>query len=249
MSPQEQDVLTTLPTTEPDTRPVLEPEPMRNAFTQINTWVETVSDPHWWVSQAERVLLVLVVLTVAILVLRLASRIIGRVQKQRRLPDAVVVPLRRFIRWAVLIIAGLLLLQWFGVDISTIWASLSAVLALIAVGFIAVWSVLSNVACSVMLLIFKPFRIGDFIELYENPGGENVCGRVKDVTMMYVVLREEGSNGALIQIPNNLFFQKTIRRQETTRSIPLEDHVDRHGLTGKEARRPSSIDVKPRELA
>jgi small-conductance mechanosensitive channel len=92
-----------------------------------------------------------------------------------------------------------------------------------------------------MLLVFKPFRIGDQIELVDSAAGPNVQGRVTDLTLMYVVLREELDDGTvqMVQIPNNLFFQKTIRRKGGRRSIELDDYVDKHGLAGREQSPPT----------
>ena len=36
---------------------------------------------------------------------------------------------------------------------------------MVAIGFIAVWSILSNVLCSLMLIMHRSFRIGDDIEV------------------------------------------------------------------------------------
>ena len=105
-------------------------------------------------------------------------------------------PIRRVLRGAVVLFALILSLQFAGFSMTTIWASVASVLALIAVGFIAVWSVLSNMACNFLLMLFKPFRIGDQVEIVDNAAGPNVGGRVTDVTLMYVVLREPDRRGA-----------------------------------------------------
>lgn len=200
----------------------------------IEQLARDLADPEFWLGSLQVVVLMLMVFAVTTLVIRLAMRIVNRLQRTRRLPETMMTPIRRFVRWGILLIALLLVLEWFGIQMRTVWASLSAIAALVAIGFVAVWSVLSNIACSVMLLIFKPFRIGDVIEFMDNPGGTNVGGRVKDLTLMYVVLREEGPDGATVQVPNNLFFQKMIRRHETARSVSLEDHIERHGIHGRE---------------
>ena len=130
-------------------------------------------------------------------------------------------------------------LQFMGLSMDYIWASMVGILALVGAGFIAVWSVLSHMACSFLLMIFKPFRIGDHVELVESAAGPNTGGRVTDVTLMYVVIREETDEGpAFVQIPNNLFFQKVIRRRAGRRAVSIEDHVEKHGLTGREQAPP-----------
>jgi small-conductance mechanosensitive channel len=70
-----------------------------------------------------------------------------------------------------------------------------------------VWSVLSNVSCTVIMLVSRPFHIGDEIEV----AGEPITGRVVDLNFIYTTLKD--GDGRLVQIPNNLFFQKVIKRR------------------------------------
>lgn len=59
---------------------------------------------------------------------------------------------------------------------------------------------------------------------------------------MYVILREDGDEGspAFIQVPNNLFFQKVIRRRTGRRTVTIEQHVEKHGLIGREQPPPEA---------
>ena len=98
-----------------------------------------------------------------------------------------------------------LLLSVFGV-LESVWAAFLAVIAMVAIGFVAVWSVLSNAFCTLMLLIYQPFQIGDRIII----PADSLEGEVSDLNLMYTTLR--GAEGDIIQIPNNQFFQKAIRR-------------------------------------
>ena len=70
---------------------------------------------------------------------------------------------------------------------------------------------LSNALCTVLLLVFKPFRIGDRVEL----PAEGIAGPAVALNLAYTILRDDA--GHLIQIPNNLFFQKVVRRQPRPR--------------------------------
>jgi small-conductance mechanosensitive channel len=208
---------------------------------QVLTWFDRLTSAETLELWGQRLAVIVIVLIVTLVVLKVGRRLIVTLQQARDLPDAVVLPIRRVLTWAVLVTAALVALQLMGVAVSTVWTALSAVLALIAVGFVAVWSVLSNVACSFLLLVFKPFRIGDTVEIVDSAAGPNVTGRVTDVTLMYTVLREEAADGgeaSFAQVPNNVFFQKTIRRRAGRRSIPLEAHVDKHGLVGREQTPP-----------
>ena len=188
-------------------------QPASRPFEQAQALIENVTDPLWWDVAVERAIVVGIVALAAIVVLRMGRRLIVGIQRSRNLPDAAVLPIRRFLRGVILVLALLVALQLIGVPMTTVWTAVSGLLALIAVGFIAVWSVLSNAMCSFLLMIFKPFRIGDMVEIIDSAAGPNVGGRVTDVTLMFVVLREESGQGdggpaSLIQVPNNVFFQK-----------------------------------------
>ncbi len=125
-------------------------------------------------------------------------------------------PFRRMLRWLIVAAAAALLLKVvFGVAIDSLWTAFTAVFALIAVGFIAVWSVLSNWLCTFVILLTHPFSIGDDIEFT----GEPVRGRVVDLNFVFTTLRCE--DGGVLQIPNNLFFQKVVKRHRGTSTTSL----------------------------
>lgn len=107
------------------------------------------------------------------------------------------------------IFAGVLLVfSAYEADLSSLWTMLGAVAALIAVGFVAVWSVLSNISCTVLILFFRPFEIGDELE-FTDPSG--LKGKVVNLNFAYTTLRD--AEGRLVQVPNNLFFQRIVKRR------------------------------------
>ena len=218
-----------------------EAAPTTAPIEQARRTLDSLLDYDRWLAWTQTAVLVGIVFVVAGIAIRVGRRVLLNVQEARGLPDAVMLPIRRTLRGVVLLLAGIVALQFAGFSVATVWTTLASVAALVAVGFVAVWSVLSNIACSFLLMLFKPFRIGDIVEIMDNASGPHVGGRVTDVTLMYVVVREEGDDGpAFIQIPNNLFFQKIVRRRAGRRAVNIEDHVDKHGLTGREQRPPGS---------
>ncbi len=121
------------------------------------------------------------------------------------------------IKWLLIIAVVLTGLNTLGISVVSIWASLSAVLMLVAIGFVAVWSILSNVSAAMLLVISAPFRIGDEIEILEpstqDPEKPGLRGRIKDISFFYTTMEQTGEDqeDRLVRIPNNLFFQKAIR--------------------------------------
>lgn len=70
-------------------------------------------------------------------------------------------------RWAVLALAGVFILNKFGVETSSFAVLIGSVG--LAVG-LAFQGTLSNVAAGIMLLIFRPFKVGDYIVVGSEEG-------------------------------------------------------------------------------
>jgi small conductance mechanosensitive channel len=101
--------------------------------------------------------------------------------------------------YAILIFAALGALSAFGVGV----ASFAAVLA--AAGFavgLALQGSLSNFAAGVMLLIFRPFKVGDYIEVADE------TGFVHEIQLFYTII-DTRSNRRII-VPNGDVFGNTI---------------------------------------
>ena len=170
----------------------------------FETLLRDLTDPavyRPWLAEGVATAAVLVFATVIYLVL---SRALKLAEATTHLTHALVQSLRIILRWLFVVITLAAVLQVWGV-LDQFWAALTAVFALIAVGFVAVWSVLSNVLCSIILLASRPFRIGEWIELPPDDLG----GEVTDITLLHTVLRT--GDGHELKVPNNLFFQRVLR--------------------------------------
>ncbi|MGC3992423.1 MAG: mechanosensitive ion channel family protein [Chthoniobacteraceae bacterium] len=121
-------------------------------------------------------------------------------------------PMRTAVKWIGILLIAATVLQRFNIPVYTI---LATTLAMVAVGFIAAWSVLCNFLCSFLLVILKPFAVNDWVEF----PGERIGGKVTDLTLLYTVLRDD--DGQVFQVPNSLFFQKTIKRVVATSGTDL----------------------------
>ena len=110
-------------------------------------------------------------------------------------------------RW--LVIGGLAVatLLALGIDLQGLWSTVVAALSLVAIGFVAMWSILSHMLASILIVIFRPFEVGDRVEIV---GDDPVLGEVTDLNPVYTTLRAE--DGGTLQVPNNLFFQKALKR-------------------------------------
>ncbi len=174
---------------------------------------------------------ILLIIVVAYVGARLVRKACEIADRRNYLPSPVATVISARGRWIIVLLAVLTSLQHLGVSMNSVWTALTSIAVLIAIGFIAVWSVLSHASCAAILLLFAPFRIGDEIELSETIGGTNIRGKVKGLNLFHVTLQPENSDD-LIQVPNNLFFQKVVRvtrgGKSTTslKSALLEAHAD-----------------------
>lgn len=161
---------------------------------------------------------------IALIALLLFFGLKGRIIKfaqWARLPRLALTPVRVMVRYAILLVAALLILGRWGFQINGILAVIGTVLGLVAIGFVAMWSVLSNFLCTLVLVIFKPFNIGDELELPT----VNVRGRVTDMSLVFTTL--ESAPGETALVPNNTFFQMITKRRAGAVAVDLGSQLAR----------------------
>jgi small conductance mechanosensitive channel len=142
----------------------------------------------------------------------------------RRVPrlDATLRPLiASAVRYAIVILTIIAVLQRFGVETTSLIALLGA--AGLALG-LAIQGTLSNVAAGVMLIFLRPFRRGEKIEA-------NKCaGVVRELGLFRTIIATD--DGVFISIPNAAVFAGTIinYHRETLRRtnfiVPLDPTQD-----------------------
>lgn len=157
-------------------------------------------------------------IVVIVVVYRLLARGLSELQRRKALNEPIVRVIRQGLRWIIGIVVILGVLYAFDL-IEDIWIVLSTLAGLVAIGFVAVWSVLSNLLCSLMLMITRPFRVGDTLESPTH----GLSGKVVNFSLIFTTLRDE--DGALIHVPNNAFFQGPIRCQPGKNTVDLQEQL------------------------
>ena len=177
---------------------------------RLPTWVQD------WLGTVLPIGEVLLVLAVAWLLQRLVRAIVRRLVANRGLPLEMATVMRRVSATLISCAAVLLVLERMGVSGTVLWTAFTGFAAVGAVAFFAAWSVLSNIFCTVLIFSTRPFRLQDHIELLENGEKPGLKGRVVDINLIYTTLLEVGADasdeGSVLQVPNSLFFQRTVRR-------------------------------------
>ncbi|MFB0951655.1 MAG: mechanosensitive ion channel [Rhodospirillales bacterium] len=120
--------------------------------------------------------------------------------------------LSKLVRWIVLAFVIVAVLNQFGVETTSMIAVLGA--AGLAIG-LALQGTLSNVASGVMLLILRPFKVGDFIS------AGSLSGTVVEIGLFTSELKT--GDGVYIMAPNSQIWNTTITNfsRNSTRRIDI----------------------------
>ncbi|MBN2328071.1 MAG: mechanosensitive ion channel [Candidatus Omnitrophica bacterium] len=145
----------------------------------------------------------LIIIYIFYLLSNLSRNIMLRVCQNRELDRDVVAFFAGLAKAVVFIIGIVTGLGTMGVDVSALVASLG--LTGFVVGF-ALKDLFSNVIAGVMILVYRPFKRGDFIVV----GG--FSGAVRDIDLRYTTLEHEGQT---ILLPNSIIFSQGLRITHT----------------------------------
>lgn len=163
------------------------------------------------------------VLVIGVILARVLSKWADKaLMSSGRIEPTVAKFLSNIIKYALWVVVGITVLTQFGVQTTSIIAALGG-LAL-AVG-LALQGTLSNVAAGVMILIQRPFRVGEYIT------AGTVAGTVQSIGLFTTELLQ--LDGLYVMVPNNELWNKAVvnasrmanRRFELIVPIAYEDDL------------------------
>lgn len=149
--------------------------------------------------------------------------------------------------YAIIVFTIIAVLSQFGVETTSFIAVLGA--AGLAIG-LALQGTLSNVAAGVMLLLFRPFKVGDYVEA----GG--LAGTVKSISLFVTELATP--DNVQIIAPNSQLWGSAIknysfhptRRVDIVLGIAYEDEIDKAlAAIVEEAKKDSRVMSDPEPMA
>lgn len=154
-----------------------------------------------------RLVLVLIILGVTILLLPIIRFIFNKYLKKTSKLLSTDTTRFRFMKNAtttVIFVVGVSIAIYMIPSLRTLSVSLFAGAGILAIIIgLASQQALSNIISGVMIVIYKPFRVGDYIRI-----NETASGTVEDITLRHTVLRNL-ENKRLI-IPNSVISNETI---------------------------------------
>lgn len=166
-------------------------EEMQKEISLIKRFLEELPQKAW--NLGTRILLAAVFLIAGIWVIKLLRRILKKSLNRAGADVGVVQFLDSFLKVCLYVILGFMIAGGFGLDAASVVAVVGS--AGVAVG-LALQGSLSNFAGGVLILLLKPFKVGDYIK--EDCKGNE--GTVTDIEMFYTKLLT--FDGKTIVLPN-----------------------------------------------
>lgn len=159
-----------------------------------------------------RVLLALVVFFIGIQLIKLIRRILRKSFERRNVDVGVSRFLDSLVKAVLYILLLFMIASYFGLDATSVVALVGS--AGVAIG-LAVQGSLSNFAGGVLILLLKPFKIGDYIR--DSAGNE---GTVEEVQLFYTRLITPDRH--IVIVPNGALANSTILNMSTTEDRRLD---------------------------
>lgn len=171
---------------------------------------------------------VLGALFVLVIGLRIAGWLAGLVRREAMKREGIDDTLGSFfaslVRWAITAAVLIAVLQVFGVQATSFVAVLGALT--LAIG-LSMQGALGNIASGVMIMLFRPYKLGDYIE------AAGVGGTVKDINLFQTVLATP--DNVKVLVPNSQAIDGVIRnytgydtrRADVTFGIDYDDDMDK----------------------
>ena len=174
-------------------------------------------------SYAVNIVAAIAILIVGMIVARIVSGTVNRLMLARKIDATVADFLSALVRYAIIAFTLIAALGRVGVQTASVIAVLGA--AGLAVG-LALQGSLSNLAAGVLLVMFRPFRAGEYVDL----GG--VAGTVLSVQIFSTTMRTV--DGKIIVIPNGKiiagniinFSREPARRNEFIIGVSYDADID-----------------------
>lgn len=165
----------------------------------------------------------IIVLIIGLWITRVITRAVGKSLENSRIDHSLIPFLKSLTNIILKVLVGITVMGMIGIQMTSFVAILGA--AGLAVGM-ALSGTLQNFAGGVIILILKPFKLGDYIE------AQNFSGTVKEITIFSTMLNTPDKK--LVIIPNGPlstgalinYSAEPTRRVDWTFGIAYGDNID-----------------------
>ncbi|MBL9164889.1 MAG: mechanosensitive ion channel [Planctomycetaceae bacterium] len=179
------------------------PQWKSNALNELFTLQFSQMDPKEWEYAAYqlglRAVYVLVLLTLAWTLSSWAASVVRAALTRIKFDETLTLFMSTLVRWTILLLAALSCLSYFGVQTTSFAALIGA--AGLAIG-LAFQGTLSNFAAGAMLLIFRPYKVGDTVNV------ASYTGKVAEIELFTTAI--DTADNRRIIVPNSSIFGAVI---------------------------------------
>ncbi|WP_350284975.1 mechanosensitive ion channel domain-containing protein [uncultured Croceitalea sp.] len=189
-------------------------------FTDLQTHIDKAIDWVW--NLLPNLVLAIILFIVGLWVVKFLNRLVRKFFQKKDYDQTLETFIQSFISIALKIVLFVLVVTQLGVKTSSLVAMLGA--AGLAIG-LALQGSLANFAGGVLILLFKPFKVGDFIS------AQGVDGTVKEISIFNTKLNTFGNQLAIIpngQLSNGNVINynaEPIRRDNYTIGIGYDSNI------------------------
>lgn len=155
----------------------------------------------------ESIIYTIIVLTALFLIRLIINKSLKRIHSKFNFHKARLAIIKKLVNILLYVTAIVFIAFVWGVEKSQLLLYVSSFLTLVAIGFFAQWSILSNITAGLILFINYPVKIGDSITLMEKDN--DITGEISDIGVFFVTLKNE--KGEFIALPNSVILQRMIR--------------------------------------
>lgn len=187
---------------------------MDPAPSNLEVLLSKLTDPTLYRDNATAVLGALFGLFAAWIAAGWLSRLVYRSLKLAKIDETLARFTTKFTWWGILILALVGCLESFGVKTTSYAAAIGAVGFSIGLAF---QGALGNFAAGIMLLVFRPYKVGDFIVV----AGQT--GKVDEIDLFSTTL--DTPDNRRIMIPNGSIFGNTIENMSYHQTRRIEVNV------------------------
>ena len=166
-----------------------------NTASRIN--VEQLLDRllNWGIEVGKDILAAIIIYIVGRFIIKQISRLVSKILEKRKLEISV----QTFLKSLLNLILAFAIISKLGVETTSFAAILAS--AGVAIGM-ALSGNLSNFAGGLIILVFKPFKVGDYID------GQGASGTVKEIQIFHTILATVDNR--IIYVPNGALSSNAI---------------------------------------
>ena len=172
----------------------------------------------------QRIIIAVLIFAAGKIVITLSKQLIQKAVSARHYIDETFASvLSMGIRYGVIIVCLIMILDVFGANTTGLIALLGA--AGVAIGF-ALKDTLGNIASGIMLLLLRPFKKGDYIECSSTAGVVDEVGLFATILETPDGIYISAPNSSLWGVPLKNYSHNTERRLDITVTISYLDSID-----------------------